>query len=102
MREIVDRHFNDNWIITLYMGVAVAFRRSGAVQGCKQALSTLEIDNVRQSYEVNARALKCERSSKYLAVLTEVYVLDHINPLMNCLRRCNVTLRWLLHRRTRI
>jgi WASH complex subunit strumpellin len=23
MREIVDRHFNDNWIITLYMGHVV-------------------------------------------------------------------------------
>lgn len=28
--------------------------------------------------------------------LTEEYVLDHIPKLMNCLRDCNVTLRWLM------
>ena len=49
--------------------------------------------------------IKCEKDlAKYLTegVLNENYVLDHIPPLMNCLRRCNVTLRWLLlHRRTK-
>ena len=28
--------------------------------------------------------------------LTEEYVLDNIPKLMNCIRDCNVTLRWVL------
>jgi len=61
---------------------------------------------VQHAKDENIKSLtKCEKNlSKYLTegVLTENYVLDHIPPLMNCLRRCNVTLRWLLlHRRTK-
>ena len=33
-------------------------------------------------------------------MLTEEYVLDNINKLLNCLRHCNVTLRWLILHRT--
>ena len=44
MREIVDRHFNDNWIITLYMGVAVDLSAEWSrYKAAKQALeNTLE------------------------------------------------------------
>ena len=35
-------------------------------------------------------------------VLTEAYVLDHVPKLLNCLRNCNVSLRWLtLHANSR-
>jgi WASH complex subunit strumpellin len=108
MREIVDRHFNDNWIIPLYMGVdidlSVEWRQyKAAMEALK---NTLDTDNVTKIKENNAYELqRCEKNlTKYLTegVLTENYVLDHIPPLMNCLRRCNVTLRWLLlHRRTK-
>jgi WASH complex subunit strumpellin len=34
-------------------------------------------------------------------VITEQYVIDNVNPLLDCMRKCNVALRWrLLHRRT--
>ena len=52
---------------------------------------------VQRIKEENSNTLiKCEKElTKYLTegVLTEEYVLDHIPPLMNCLRRCNVILR---------
>lgn len=55
---------------------------------------------VQRIKEENSKTLiKCEKElTKYLTegVLTEDYVLDHIPPLMNCLRRCNVTLRSVL------
>ena len=108
MREIVDRHFNDNWIIALYMGVdvdlSVEWRQyKAATEALK---NTMDIDNIIRTKENNEKdLLKCEKDlTKYLTegVLIEIYVLDHIPPLMNCLRRCNVTLRWLLlHRRTK-
>ena len=41
MREIVDRHFNDNWIITLYMGVAVDLSAEWSrYKAAKQLLKT--------------------------------------------------------------
>jgi WASH complex subunit strumpellin len=108
MREIVDRHFNDNWIIALYMGVDVDLsvewkQYKAATEALK---NTLDLENVNHTKNENTRILiKCEKDlAKYLTegVLNENYVLDHIPPLMNCLRRCNVTLRWLLlHRRTK-
>ena len=47
MREIVDRHFNDNWIIALYMGVDVDLsvewkQYKAATQALK---NTMDIEN---------------------------------------------------------
>ena len=35
--------------------------------------------------------------------ITDEYVLDKVDKLMNCVRDCNITVRWLLlHRQTAI
>ena len=46
MREIVDKHFNDNWIISVYMGWVVNLREAwGGYKAARLALSnTLEVE----------------------------------------------------------
>mmetsp|Transcript_19340 Transcript_19340/g.68391 ORF Transcript_19340/g.68391 Transcript_19340/m.68391 type:complete len:1156 (-) Transcript_19340:124-3591(-) len=108
MREIVDKHFNDNWIVHIYMGkLADLSEEWDRYPAAREALGidTLQPVNVqglldRHVLEVEA----CENDlRKYLTegVLTEKYVVDNTAPLLHALRRCNVTLRWpLLHKRT--
>mmetsp|Transcript_82253 Transcript_82253/g.199407 ORF Transcript_82253/g.199407 Transcript_82253/m.199407 type:complete len:1160 (-) Transcript_82253:74-3553(-) len=108
MREIVDKHFNDNWIVHIYMGkLADLSEEWSRYPAAREALGidTLQPSNVqslldRHKLEVEA----CEADlRKYLTegVLTEKYVVDNTAPLLHALRRCNVTLRWpFLHKRT--
>jgi hypothetical protein len=188
MREIVDKHFNDNWIITIYMGRVVNLRcvrmdsaatrvsavssapssaprstsaarpvgalslspsrslappfspaaaaRSGGGTlprskvrcsfsfGCfhffclltillfahlffclypaaLEALrNTLELRSVRDlAKRHDAEVTRClERLARFLTdgVLSEDFVIEEINDLLNCLRSCNATVRWLL------
>jgi|EP00945_MAST-04E_sp_MAST-4E-sp1_P006604 WASH complex subunit strumpellin len=106
MREIVDRAFNDNWIITTYMGVTIDLSIEwGRYKAAKEALgNTTETDNVENVQRRNAKdfiGVEAELDQFLMeGVLIETYVLDHINPLLNTLRKANVSLRWLLlHRR---
>eukprot|EP00941_MAST-03F_sp_MAST-3F-sp1_P002473 g2473.t1 len=102
MREIVDKHFNDNWIITVYMGWVINLREVWVrYPSAHDALrNTLLAENVTDFSSRHAENLySCEKMlSKYLTqgVLEDEYVLDHINPLLHCLRKCNVTVRWLM------
>ena len=108
MREVVDKHFNDNFIITRYMGNIVDLSVEWArYPAAKAALAnTLAPDNILRVYEGKAAQLgaSLQELRHFLTegVLTEQYVLDHITPLLNCMRKANVVIRWLmLHRRVR-
>ena len=104
MREIVDKHFPDNWVISYYMGFVVDLAQAwDNYKAAKNALNnTLAVSNVQQAYQRNMETL--ESVSKELdnflveGVLIESYVLDRIPKLMNTLRDANVTLRWLMLR----
>lgn len=106
MRQVVDRHFCDNWVIPVYMGHVVDL--SVDWQGYKAA--SLALDNVLTDKDVarvaakNAREVEAgiEELDAYLTEgkLTEQHLLDHMKSLLDCLRRCNSALRWrLLHAR---
>uniref|UniRef100_A0A8D0HRZ0 WASH complex subunit 5 n=1 Tax=Sphenodon punctatus TaxID=8508 RepID=A0A8D0HRZ0_SPHPU len=102
MREMVDKYFPDNWVISIYMGIAVNLADAWEpYKAAKTALNyTLELSNVK------------EQASRYAAVtervhaqvqqflkqgyLREELVLDNIPKLLNCLRDCNVAIRWLM------
>lgn len=104
MREIVDRHFNDNWVIPTYMGHTIDLTTEwGPHPAAKAAL-----DNVLTTSFVQSLAEKNLKNSqkatqelaKYLVegVLIQDYVLDNMTALLNCARNCNVVLRWrILH-----
>ena len=120
MREIVDKHFPDNWVISVYMGMSVNLIEAWEpYKAAKTALNnTLEPSNLQEQAINKTRNL--ERSNKqvqlttpevypvsyahtlqvlkYLSegALAEDFVLDNIPRLMSCLRDCNVTIRWLM------
>ncbi|XP_059147627.1 WASH complex subunit 5-like isoform X2 [Physella acuta] len=102
MREIVDKHFPDNWVVSVYMGMTVNLLDAWyPYKAAMTALNnTLSVTNIREQSVKYAQ--KVERLqpvlSKYLkeGVLKEEFVLDSIQKLMNVLREGNVTLRWLM------
>jgi WASH complex subunit strumpellin len=106
MREIVDKHFNDNWVIVTYMGQIVDLMVEWDVYpAAKSALANVfSITFVKQINEKNASQMgKCLEELKIFlkeGVLQQDYLLDNMTSLMNCVRTCNISLRWrLLHRR---
>ncbi|XP_042234662.1 WASH complex subunit 5-like isoform X2 [Homarus americanus] len=107
MREIVDKYFPDNWVISYYMGMTVNLIDVWEpYKASKQALNnTLEVSNIReQAYKAAAKMSKLVKQTDQLLAegsLNEGRVLDHSNRLLNLLRECNVALRWaVLHAAT--
>ncbi|XP_067888537.1 WASH complex subunit 5 [Heterodontus francisci] len=102
MREIVDKYFPDNWVISIYMGITVNLIEAWEpYKAAKTALNyTLEQLNIREQagrYGVSVERLR-QQVQQFLkeGFLREEFVLDHIPKLLNCLRDCNVTIRWLM------
>ncbi|KAF0972785.1 hypothetical protein FDP41_009034 [Naegleria fowleri] len=107
MREIVDKHFPDNWVISYYMGftvdLTVVWKDFKAANLAIQNIVTLNhVKNLTESFHNISLPKLIDQLNQYLVegVLVEEYVLDNINKLVACLRDCNVTLRWLLLHRT--
>nr|CCA20608.1 PREDICTED: hypothetical protein [Albugo laibachii Nc14] len=107
MREIVDRNFNENFIVATYMGtVADLSIEWAAYPAARLALAnTLDPSNI--AHIVKTKAQDTEKSIRELAhyltegVLTEEFVLENLDPLLNCIRHANVTVRWtMMHSRT--
>lgn len=102
MREIVDKYFPDNWVISLYMGYTVNLAESWeAFKAARSAINnTLEIVNIKEfsnSYGANVPVLL--KTSTILLKegnITENSLLKDINSITNTLRECNVTVRWLM------
>lgn len=102
MREIVDKYFPDNWIVSIYMGITVNLIDSWEpYKAAKAALSnTLDSANVKEiskKYGENLKKLlPLTRSALKEGSLTEEKLLDSVNKVTNILRESNVTLRWLM------
>ncbi|XP_064625131.1 WASH complex subunit 5-like isoform X1 [Lineus longissimus] len=102
MREIVDKHFPDNWVISIYMGITVNLLDAWSpYKAASTALNnTLDAGNVKELS--NKYAAKVEKLlpivQQYLkeGVLQDEFILDSIPKLMNVLRECNVTIRWMM------
>ncbi|PIK50593.1 putative WASH complex subunit strumpellin-like [Apostichopus japonicus] len=76
------QHFPDNWVTTIYMGIVVNLVDAwDPYKASKTALNnTLNVDNVRLQRALFRKNLSWTTFQK----------------LMNCLRDCNVTIRWLI------
>lgn len=102
MREIVDKFFPDNWVISVYMGMIVNLVEAWEpYRAAKQALNnTLDVSNVKEhASKFSEKLMKLVPQAQQLlkeGALTEETVLDGISKIMNILRECNVTLRWLM------
>lgn len=104
MREIVDKFFNNQWVVSLYNGMLVDVSEQWArFDAASLALGTwLQLPNMEVLYRMNAKSFGqclCDlRTYLTRGVLTDNFFLDNIDGLFDCLRRCNVALRWrLLH-----
>ncbi|XP_043922537.1 WASH complex subunit 5 [Protopterus annectens] len=102
MREIVDKYFPDNWVISIYMGITVNLAEAWEpYKAARTALNyTLDQANIKEQasrYAANVERLH-PQVHQFLkeGYLTEEVILDHIPKLLNCLRDCNVAIRWLL------
>uniref|UniRef100_A0A673IWW6 WASH complex subunit 5 n=1 Tax=Sinocyclocheilus rhinocerous TaxID=307959 RepID=A0A673IWW6_9TELE len=102
MREIVDKYFPDNWVISIYMGITVNLVEAWEpYKAAKTALNyTLETANIREQAGRYAASVESLRSQVQQLLkegfLREEIVLDNIPKLLNCLRDCNVAIRWLM------
>mmetsp|Transcript_27925 Transcript_27925/g.57947 ORF Transcript_27925/g.57947 Transcript_27925/m.57947 type:complete len:1294 (-) Transcript_27925:92-3973(-) len=107
MREIVDKYFHDNWVIHIYAGLtadlSLEWERFPAAKAALD--NVLKLENVKRLHIANAKLIgQCMaelRAYLTMGILTDSFVLDNRHDLLNCLRRCNVAVRWrILHRRT--
>ncbi|XP_031215522.1 WASH complex subunit 5 isoform X1 [Mastomys coucha] len=102
MREIVDKYFPDNWVISVYMGITVNLADAWEpYKAAKTALNnTLDLSNVKEQASRYASVSERVRAQvqQFLkeGYLREEVLLDNIPRLLNCLRDCNVTIRWLM------
>ncbi|XP_075681849.1 WASH complex subunit 5 isoform X1 [Rhinoderma darwinii] len=102
MREIVDKYFPDNWVISFYMGITVNLMEAWEpYKAAKTALNyTLDLPNIKEQacrYAAIMERLH-PQVQQFLkeGFLREEFVLDNIPKLLNCLRDCNVAIRWLM------
>uniref|UniRef100_A0A4W3IZN8 WASH complex subunit 5 n=1 Tax=Callorhinchus milii TaxID=7868 RepID=A0A4W3IZN8_CALMI len=91
-----------NQVISIYMGITVNLIEAWEpYKAAKTALNyTLEQSNIKEQagrYGASVERLRLQEQ-QFLkeGFLREEYVLDHIPKLLNCLRDCNVTIRWLM------
>uniref|UniRef100_A0A1B0GJP1 WASH complex subunit 5 n=2 Tax=Lutzomyia longipalpis TaxID=7200 RepID=A0A1B0GJP1_LUTLO len=102
MREIVDKFFSDNWIVSIYMGITVNLIDSWEpYRAAKAALNnTIEAqilrENATKHQKLMQKLLKQSRELLSEGVLSEKYLISNTVRIINAIRECNVTLRWLM------
>jgi len=102
MREIVDKHFPDNWVITMYLGFIVDLMVEWAPYPAAQlALANTtkqrEVMQLVQDHYKDVPVL-IKQLQMYLdeGTLTVPFILKHRVKLFEWLRHSNVCLRWLM------
>lgn len=104
MREIVDKFFPDNWIISFYMGITVDLMDAWEpYKAAKQALANTigAADNIKDICHRHARNMekslrKAQSVLKDINEFSEEQLAKNITNMLNLLRRCNATMRWFM------
>ena len=100
MRMTVDKFFSDNWVLPTYMGFLVDLTYEWQhMPAAKAALdNVVNINNVKVLALKNKDDLNVSLNELKLylneGVLVPDFVLDHMTPLLDCVRNCNVSFRW--------
>ena len=110
MRQLVDRFFADNWMIPLYNGeiVDLFIEWRERFPSAKVALESVLTESKIQSINTeNAIQMKLWTTELNLCVnqtiITDLYVIENMNKLNDCIRNGNVALRWrILHRPSKV
>lgn len=103
MREIVDKFFPDNWILSIYMGSLIVNLAESwdTYKAARSALNnTLSTVNIKQQSTMHMTKLnECIKevdNNLNEGFLTEEYLLNNINKALTLLRQSNFTLKWLI------
>lgn len=102
MREIVDKFFSDNWIVSIYMGITIDLNDTWeSYKAARNALlNTSNLENISEIAKRHADQMtRLVPSVKSLLVdgkLSRKSLIKNMTPITNLLRECNVTLRWLM------
>ena len=102
MREIVDKYFPDNWVVSMYMGFTVNLIESWEnFKAARVALNnTLDGGNVKSVSNIYCMSISelHKTTTRILkeGTLTSENLLSNINNIINVLRDCNVAVRWLM------
>eukprot|EP01103_Thecamoeba_quadrilineata_P007563 TRINITY_DN17421_c0_g1_i1.p1 TRINITY_DN17421_c0_g1~~TRINITY_DN17421_c0_g1_i1.p1 ORF type:complete len:1167 (+),score=245.82 TRINITY_DN17421_c0_g1_i1:17-3517(+) len=102
MREIVDKHFADNWVLSFYLGFTIDL----SIAWAPYKSATLALNNTINLANVKSLSVKhVNKMDRQLVELknlltegklTKDFILDSILKLLNHLRDCNTSIRWLL------
>lgn len=109
MREIVDKHFYDNWVVPVFLGYLVDLSYEwrlyeAAYKAIKNTVQIKTIQGYSDYYkEVARKSVKILNEKVLLeGYLTKTFVLKELNNLMALVRDANTACRWLmLHRLAR-
>ena len=102
MREIVDKHFPDNWVVPIYQGHLVDLTEFWApYPAATKALQNCIIpENIKKVAYINHRRMnECIKAlEKYIidGHLQDEFVLDNVKDLINVLRESNIACKWLM------
>ncbi|CAD8147536.1 unnamed protein product [Paramecium pentaurelia] len=109
MREIVDKHFYDQWVISFYLGYFVDLSEQwNPYPAAREAIkNTINFDYIQElgAFYQTKLTEQINKVQEYLyeGQMTQEFVLDKISSLMNCVRESNIAIRWiLLHSNTSI
>ncbi|XP_037084862.1 WASH complex subunit 5-like [Pollicipes pollicipes] len=102
MREIVDKFFPDNWVISVYMGSVVNLLEAWEPYKAARTVLQASLDTAAVRQMASKHAAKMEEltveTGRWLqeGSLTPDLVLGSWHKLIALIRQCNVTLRWVL------
>lgn len=101
MREIVDKHFVDMWVVPLYVGHTVDVGMWWEPYKAASAAIAMAAPPIRARELAEAHAARLPRLRRELGALlahgalTDEYVLEAADSVLGCLRAANATVRWL-------
>eukprot|EP01133_Synstelium_polycarpum_P011225 gene11225-13087_t len=102
MREIVDKYFPDNWVISFFLGFTIDLSLAWEpYKAAKTALNnTITPQNI--TYQAGKYWKDIDILNKQVdallveGLLVEEYIMDNIQKILGTIRACNVTIRWLM------
>lgn len=100
MREICDKFFYNNFVISIYMGITVnLFDAWDNYKAAKTALlNTLDVQTLKDITETNHQNLKkmieSTRGLLKEGVLNEEFFLKNLEKIVKIIRECNFIIRW--------
>lgn len=102
MREIVDKFFSDNWIVSIYIGITVNLVDTwepykAAKNALVNTIQTQNVTDVATKHATNlTKLIQQTRTLLKEGTITRPMLIKNIAKVVKLIRECNVTLRWIM------